>query len=53
MRHPRYLRKARLEALLLGQGRRSQAGVLGVEQVTGVHVERWDLSCSASQQQHN
>lgn len=45
---PKYLRKAWLKALLLGQRRRCQTGVLGIEQMTCIHVKCWDLSCSTS-----
>lgn len=40
-----YLRKPRLEALLLGKRGRRQAGVGRVEEVAGVHVEGRDLGC--------
>lgn len=45
---PQYLRKAWLKALLLGQGRWCQTCMLGIEQVTCIHIKRWDLSCSTS-----
>lgn len=45
---PKYLRKAWLKALLLGQRRWCQTCVLGIEQMTCIHIKCWDLSCSTS-----
>lgn len=45
---PEYLRKPWLKALLLGQRRWCQTCMLGVEQMTCIHIKCWDLSCSTS-----
>lgn len=45
---PKYLRKSWLKALLLGQRRRCQTCMLGVEQVTCIHIKSWNLGCSTS-----
>lgn len=40
-----HLRQPRLKALLLCQRGRSQSRMGGTEEVTGVHIEGWNLSC--------
>lgn len=45
---PTYLWKPWLKALLLGQRRWCQTRMLGVEQVTCIHIKCWNLSCSTS-----
>lgn len=48
---PEYLRKSWLKALLLGQRWWCQTCMLGVEQVTCIHIKSWNLSCSASRRE--